>query len=62
MTATLADIVSPTTDGGVITQAIALVLVSTAASIAVRREKSLVLLIAGIAAVLLALIGVRGLH
>lgn len=52
----------PTTDTGVIVQVVVTILIGVLVGVAVRKERSLVLLVAGITLVLLGWYGIRGLH
>jgi hypothetical protein len=56
------DLWSPRTDAGVIAQVVITILIIAILTWAVRRERSLVLLVVGIGTVVLAWYGVRGLH
>ncbi len=53
---------SPTTDAGVVVQVVVTILLGAALAVAVRRERSLVLLVVGVTMVLLGWYGIRGLH
>lgn len=53
---------SPSTDAGVILQVIVTVALAIVVGVAVRRERSLVLLVTGITLVILGWYGIRGLH
>ena len=52
----------PTTDGGVVVQVIATIVLGVAIGVAVRRERSLVLLVTGATLVTLGWYGIRGVH
>ena len=52
----------PTTDSGVVVQVVVTILIGLALVVLVRREQSLVLLVAGITLVVLGWYGIRGLH
>lgn len=52
----------PMTDIGVVVQVVATILIGVLVGVAVRRERSLVLLVAGTTLVLLGWYGIRGLH
>ena len=56
------DLALPSTDRGALTQAVIVLLATATVVTMVRRERSLVLLTVGIAAVLLGLMGLRTLH
>jgi hypothetical protein len=56
------ELLLPRTDGGVLAQALLVVVLTIVVSVTVRREHALVLLVVGIGVILLALMGVRGLH
>lgn len=58
----LGELWSPRTDAGVAGQVVATILIVVAVVWAVRRERSLVLLVVGIGMVVLAWYGVRALH
>ena len=53
---------SPETDAGVVVQVIVTILVGVGLAIAVRKERSLVLLVTGLTLVTLGWYGIRGLH
>lgn len=53
---------SPGTDAGVVAQVVVTVLVAGALAWGLRRERSLVLLVVGLALVVLGWYGIRGLH
>lgn len=52
----------PETDAGVVLQVIVTLLIGVAIAIAVRRERSLLLLVIGVTMVTLGWYGIRGLH
>jgi len=56
------DLLSPTTDAGVVGQVIGLLALTAVLLRLVRRERALVTLTIGITLVLLGLIGMRGMH
>lgn len=58
----LRDLVFPQTDAGVATQLVVLSATTAAALWLVRRERSLVLLVAGLAVTTLGLLGLRAVH
>lgn len=62
MTSWFSNIASPSTDRGALLQALLVVVLTAVVVTMVRRERSLVLLVVGIAAVLLGLMGLRTLH
>lgn len=53
---------SPATDTGVVVQVVATLLLGAAIAVAVRRERSLVLLVVGVTMIVLGWYGIRGLH
>lgn len=56
------DLALPSTDRGALTQAVIVLFAAATVVTMVRRERSLVLLTVGIAAVLMGLMGLRALH
>lgn len=52
----------PTTDAGVIVQVVVTVLIGVVLGVLVRKESSLILLVAGVTLVTLGWYGIRGLH
>ena len=58
----IADLWSPRTDGGVLTQVLVTIAVVVLLAWFVRRERALVLLVIGVGCVLLGWYGIRGLH
>lgn len=59
---TVGELLLPRTDAGAVAQAVTVVIVTLVAIVAVRRERALVVLAAGLGTVILALMGVRMLH
>lgn len=53
---------SPTTDDGVIVQVIVTLVIGIVLGVALRRERSLVLVVIGVTMVVLGWYGIRGLH
>ena len=53
---------SPTTDDGVVVQVLVTLLIGILLGLAVRRERSLVLMVIGVTMVVLGWYGIRGLH
>ncbi|MEX0699456.1 MAG: hypothetical protein WD354_06945 [Acidimicrobiia bacterium] len=56
------DLLLPSTDGGVLAQVVAVLIVGTTGAVASRRKKELRLIIIGSTAFALALMGFRALH
>ena len=56
------DVLWPRTDAAVVVQAIVVVGVTSLAAVLLRRERALVLLVCGIGAVVIGLMGLRALH
>jgi hypothetical protein len=52
----------PETDGGVVVQVVVTLIIAIAIGVAVRKERSLVLLVIGVTLVTLGWYGIRGLH
>jgi hypothetical protein len=61
-TGVLERLTSPNTDGGVLAQVVAVVVVAVVVGWLLRRERALVLLTAGLAVCVLGLLGLRALH
>jgi hypothetical protein len=58
----VADLLLPSTDAGALTQAVAAAVAYGGALVAVRRDRELVLLVAGLATLTFAWFGLRALH